>query len=115
MTAAAAAVVVVVAADRVEQSGAPELVGDRDRVGRFTLAVERFDRLEDVAVRGLVEVVGPARLEGGRDRVARQQHRTEQRLLGLQVVRRDPAGPAWSAAPAVVELSERHRRRSNPR
>ena len=75
-------------ADVVEQVGAPQLLGDGDRVGRLALAVQRLDGLVDVAVRGLVEVAGlDVRLDRGGDRVAREQHRAEQRLLGLEVVR----------------------------
>ena len=79
----------------VEQVGAAQLLGDGDRVGRLALAVQRLDRLVDVAVRGLVEVAGlDVRLDRGGDRVAREQHRAEQRLLGLEVVRWHPAARA---------------------
>ena len=54
-------------------------------------AYERAHGVEDVAVGRLVEVVGRAGLDRGRDGVARQQHGAEQRFLGLQVVRRHPA------------------------
>ena len=56
---------------------------------------------------GLVEVVGPQALLADRpDRLARQQHRPEHRLLGLQVVRRHrPAAAARS--PLVVRRSSR--------
>ena len=44
-----------------------------------------------ITVRGLVEVVGlDVRLDRGGERLAAEHHRAEQRLLGLQVVRRDP-------------------------
>jgi hypothetical protein len=46
----------------------------------------------------LVEVGGfDADFYGGGDRVARQQHRSEQRLLGFEVVRRN--SPATGALP----------------
>ena len=79
-------------ADVVEQVGAAQLLGDGDRVGRLALTVQRLDGLVDVAVRGLVEVAGlDVRLDRRGDRVAREEHRPEQRLLGLEVVRRDAA------------------------
>src|SRR5438045_2021049 len=78
------------AADGVERSGPSQLLGDGDRVGGLARAVERGDGLEDVGVRRLVEVVDADRFYRGCDRVLRQQHRAEQRLLGLQVVRRYP-------------------------
>ena len=79
-------------ADGVEQSGPAELVGHGDRVGRLALGVQGADGVEDVAVGGLVEVVGRAALDAGGDGVAAEQHGAEQGLLGLEVVGRDPAG-----------------------
>ena len=81
------------AADELEEIGAPELLGDGDRIGGLALPVERLDRVVDVAVRRLVEVgdVDPGLHRGG-DRVAGEQHRAEQRLLGLEVVRRHSPG-----------------------
>ena len=79
----------------VEQVGAAQLLGHGDRVGGLALPVQRLDRLVDVAVRRLVEVAGlDVRLDRGGDRVAREQHRAEQRLLGLEVVRRHPSARA---------------------
>ena len=46
------------AAELVEEIGAAQLVGDGDRVDGLALAVEGDDRVEDVRVRGLVEVGG---------------------------------------------------------
>ena len=81
------------ATDELEQIGAPELLGDGDRVGGLALAVERLDRVVDVAVRRLVEVGDfDSCLDRGGDRVAGEQHRAEQRLLGLEVVRRHATG-----------------------
>ena len=81
------------AADELEEIGAAELLGDGDRIGGLALPVEGLDRVVDVAVRRLVEVgdVDPG-LDRGGDRVAGEQHRAEQRLLGLEVVRRDSPG-----------------------
>ena len=79
-------------AERVEKVGATQLVRDRDRVDGFALPVERHDRVVDVSVRGLVEVGRLDACFGGRaDRVARQQHRPEQRFLGVEIVGGNPA------------------------
>ena len=77
---------------QVEEIGAAQLVGDGDRVDRLADAVQRHDRVVDVGVGRLVEVgrLDPG-LGGGADGVAGEEHRSEQRLLGLQVVRRHPA------------------------
>ncbi len=80
-------------ADELEEIGAAELLGDGDRIGRLALPVERLDRVVDVAVRRLVEVGDfDSSLHRGGDRVAGEQHGAEQRLLGLEVVRRHPTG-----------------------
>ena len=74
----------------VELTAAPQLLGDGDRVDRLTPAVQQERGVEDHAVRGLVEVAGlDVRLDRGGDRLAGEHHRPEQRLLGLEVVRRD--------------------------
>ena len=81
------------AAERLEQAGAAQLLGHGDRVDRLALLVQRPDRVEDVAVGRLVEVGGvDPGLDRGGDRVAREEHRAEQRLLGLEVVGRDASG-----------------------
>ena len=101
------------AAERVEQVGAPQLLGDGDRVDRLALAVERLDGVVDVAVRGLVEVADvDARLDRGGDRVAREQHRAEQRLLGLEVVRRDPRRAAPRRRSSSIDWTTPPLRRS---
>ena len=65
-------------AELIELGGAPELLGDRDRVDRLTSAVKAVRGFEDRAVRGLVEVAGfEAGLDRGRDRLAAQHHRPE--------------------------------------
>ena len=73
----------------VEQARTPQLVGDGHGVGGFPAGVERHDRPVDVAVGGLVEVLGHRALQGGGDGVARQEHGPEERLLGIEVVRGD--------------------------
>src|SRR5262249_8828363 len=81
--------------DAIEQVGAPQLLGDRDWVGRLALAVQRLDRLVDVAVRRLVEVAAlDVRLHGRGDRVARAEHGPGGGPLCLEVVRWDAAGRA---------------------
>ena len=90
-------------ADGLEQAGPGQLVGDRDRVGRLPPAVQGGDGVEDVAVGGLVEVVGTAGLYRGGDGVAGQQHGAEQRLLGIQVVRRDAGGARAHSSPGVLD------------
>jgi hypothetical protein len=74
----------------LEQSRTPELVGDRHRIDRFSPFQQRLDGGEDVSVRRLVEVAGRAHLDTDRRRVERQQHRPEQRLFRIEVVRRHP-------------------------
>ena len=88
-------------AERVELAGAPQLLGHRDRVDRLAARVQRERRLVDDAVRGLVEVGRlDVRLDRRGDRLAAEHHRPEQRLLGLEVVRRDP-GPDARAGTAA--------------
>ena len=87
------------AADGVEQARPAQLVGDGHRVGRLAGAVERGDGLVDVAVGGLVEVVGPQALGRHGDGVLGQEHRPQEGLLGLEVVRGDPAGTGRVASP----------------
>ena len=81
------------ATDRLQKSGPGQLVGDGDRVGGLSPGVEGGDGVEDVAVSRLVEVVHATRLDGRGDGVTGEQHGAEQRLLGIQVVGRDPSGP----------------------
>ena len=75
------------AADHVEQAGALQRLGHGDRVDRLTLGVQGADRVEDVLMRGQVEVGRVDGLDGRTDGVAAQQHRTQQRRLGLQIMR----------------------------
>ena len=101
------------AADGLEQAGPPQLVGDGDGVGRLALGVERGDGVEDVAVGRLVEVVDGDDLDGRRDGVARQQHGPEQRLLGLEVVGRDPARGRSGRRLVVLAVGSGRGRRSS--
>ena len=82
------------AADRVERPGAVELVDDGDRVDRLALRVEREDRLVDVAVALAVEVRGAdvGGLGDRPDRQRREHHCAEDRLLGIEILRRDRGG-----------------------
>ena len=84
----------LLAAGRVEGRGAVELVDDRDRVDRLALGVEREDRLEDVPVALAVEVGGAEvrRLCHRPDRERGEHHRPEDRLFGIEVLRRDRSG-----------------------
>ena len=87
----------------VEHVGPAQRVGDGDGVGRLTLAVEGLDRLVDVPVGRLVEVGGvDVLLDCSRDRIARKQHRSEERLLGLEVVGRNPPHLARRRADSIV-------------
>ena len=57
--------------DGVEQLGAAQLLGDRDRIDRLALAVQGHDRFVDVHVRGLVVIARfDVRFDGRGDRVA---------------------------------------------
>ena len=83
------------AADVLQHPGPPQLVGHRDRVGRLARADERAHGVVDELVGRLVEVLGADPELGHRgDGVRRQEQRAEQRRLGLDVVRRNPAGAA---------------------
>ena len=80
--------------DGVEQLGAAQLLGDGDRVDGLALAVQGHDRFVDVDVRGLVVVARlDVRLDGRGYRIAREQHRSEERLFGFEVVRRGAPRP----------------------
>ena len=76
------------AADALELAALVELVRERDRVDRLALAVESERGPVDRAVRLAIEVGRLEHLGDGADRGCRQQHRAEDRLLGLQVLRR---------------------------
>ena len=86
-------------ADLLEHPGALELVGHGHRVDGLAPLHEGPDGPEDVPVRRLVEVARRAPLDPDRRRVVRQQHGPEQRLLGLEVVRRHPRAARTGAGP----------------
>ena len=85
------------AADFLEQAGSADLVGHGDGVDRITGGVQSPDRVVDVLMGGLVEVRdGEAHLGHSAHRLARQQQRTEQGLLRVQVV-------GWNAPIAAAD------------
>ena len=101
-------------ADGVQQARPPQLVSDRDRVGRLTLGVQGGDGVEDVTVGRLVEILRAALLDSRGDRIPREDHRPQQRLLGLEVVRRNsPCGATSPPAAGVVERLN-HGRQPSP-
>ncbi len=84
-----------------------QLVGDGDGVGRLALGGQLGDGLEDVRVLGLEEVAGgDPRLERCGDGVLAQQHRSEQRPLGVEVVGHDPV-PQGRPREALGALTSR--------
>ena len=103
--------------DALELSCPLEFRGDRHRVGGLAFRVQGEDRLEDRLMGRTVEVAGADLLDDVGDRVLGQQHATEHRLLGGEVLRglptevlgRDlvfPASPSGGgAAPAVIHNS----------
>ena len=100
------------AAELFELTRAPQLLGDGHRVDRFAPGVQAVRGLEDRAVRGLVEVAGlEPGLDRGGDRLPAEHHRAEERLLGLEVVRRDAR--AVRTSPRVLDRD--HRRYLLPR
>ena len=88
--------------DGVEQTGPPQLVGHGDGVGGLTGRAERGDGVEDVTVRRLVEVLRLEGLGGDGDGVLGEQHRPEERLLGLKVLRGDTPRAARGRWTVVV-------------
>ncbi len=83
----------LVAADGREQPVAPQLVGHGHRVDRLARGVQGVDRVEDVGVGRLVEVVGPQHPGGRGDGLGLEHHGAEQRLLRVEVVRGHTAAP----------------------
>ena len=91
------------AAGLFEQPEPRQLLGDGDRVDRTAGLRHGHGDVEDVLVGGLVEVVvAQPGLDHGAEGVARQQDGAEHRLLGLQVVRRDPPAGRRTRRPAAV-------------
>ena len=87
-----------------------QLVGDGDRVGGLPAAEEVEHGIEDQLVRRAVEVVRLDRLEVLGDRVLVEQHRAEHRLLGVEVLRRDPVVRRATGGPPErrVQLRDGH-------
>ena len=79
-------------ADVLELAPLAEQVDERDRVDRFSLRVQRERGPVDLRVALAVEVSGVEHLADRPDRAGREHHRPEDRLLGLEVLRRDRGG-----------------------
>ena len=77
------------AADVLELAPLLQLVRERDRVHRLALRVEREGGAVDLRVGLPVEVPCVEDLADGADRPGGEHHRPEDRLLGLEVLRRD--------------------------
>ena len=77
------------AADVLELAPLLQLVRERDRVHRLALRVEREGGAVDLRVGLPVEVLRVEDLADGSDRARGEHHRPEDRLLGLEVLRRD--------------------------
>ena len=77
------------AADVLELAPLLEHVGERDRVDRLALGVERESCAVDLGVRLPVEVAGVEDLADGADRARRDHHCAENGLLGFEVLRWD--------------------------
>jgi hypothetical protein len=99
-------------ADPTELTTALQLRGDRHRVSRLPPAVEVDDRIEDRLVGGTVEVGAADGLHDVGDRILGKQHRPDDALFGVVVLRRGAvAAPAATAVltgvvdrgPACVE------------
>ena len=82
------------AAGLLELARRAQVLGDRQDVDRLALAVQREHRLVDRAVAVAVEVLGLQALLDDEPvhRAVRQQDAAEDRLLGLERVRRRDAG-----------------------
>jgi len=81
-------------ADVVELTSLVELVRKGDRVDRLALGPEPECGAIDLRVALAVEVRGVEDLADRPDRGRRQEHRAENRLLGLEVLRRDDGAQA---------------------
>ncbi len=77
------------AANVFELAALLELVGERDRVDRLTLRVEREGGAVHLRVRLAVEVGSIDDLADGADRTRRDHHRAEDTLFSLEVLRRN--------------------------
>ena len=92
------------AADGVEVARLLEVLDERERVDRLAERVQVEHRLVHAPVALPVEVVRVQPLvdDQGRERGVRQQHRSEDGLLGLEVLRRGGGG-------AVAVIGDGHR------
>jgi len=73
-------------ADGLDLAALLELIGERDRVDRLALRVEREGGAIDLRVRLAVEVAGVDDLADGPDRAGGDHHRAEDTFLGFQVL-----------------------------
>ena len=80
------------AADVLELAALLELVDERDRVDRLSLRIERESRAIDLRVALAIEVAGVQDLADRPDRAGGDHHCPENRLFGLEVLRRDRSG-----------------------
>jgi hypothetical protein len=71
-----------------------QFVGDRDDIGRFSVRVQREDRVEDEFVLGDVEVNGAHGFDRVRHSILAEEHAADGALLGQQIVRRSALGLA---------------------
>ena len=94
------------AADVLEEALALQRLDAGDDVDRLAAGVQAAERLVDAGVGRAVEVVGLKDLDDVGDRLGREHHGPEDRLLGLQVLRRNAM---LGHAPYVIS-----RTRQNP-
>jgi len=87
-------------ADGFELAALLELVDERDRVDRLALRIEREARAIDLRVALPVEVGGIEDLAHRSDRTRGEQHRPEDRFLGLEVL-------GWRNRSGFCELGDR--------
>ena len=80
------------AAGALELAALLELVDERDRVDRLAARVERERRAVDLRVALAVEVARVEDLADRPDRTRGEHHRAEDRLLGVEILRRDRGG-----------------------
>ena len=87
-------------ADGLELAAFLELVDERDRVDRLAFRIEREARAVDLRVALTVEVGGIEDLAHRPDRARGEQHRPEDRFLGLEVL-------GWRNRSGFCELGDR--------
>jgi hypothetical protein len=78
------------AADVGELARGLQRLGERDEVDGLAALRELEHGAEDLAVRAAVEVLGPQQLDDAVERAVVEQHAAEDRLLGLEALRRHP-------------------------